>query len=324
MSEIKKIFYSMGEVSEMLDVNPSLLRFWEKKFDILRPKKNKKGNRMFTPEDVRNLKIIYHLVKENGMTLAGAQKRLKQNRADIEREMELSERLHALKATLLEIKQLIGDDDSEAGTRIILQSEEPYIETFESIPPLEKQEADIAGQTKGTTHTASGKEIPKQGFEPQIETDTAGDTVCTDTEVSEQEFGTPYDEDAAVDDPTFETSEQEISEEDLEQEVEMAFAAEAAEDEVWDDECEELPEDEYDELPDEDKSPSCEASDNGYYGEKAADDEPETEIIMEEGMLFAVEAIKPKPVTDEPDKETEPEEPAREDEGPKIIEQTLF
>ena len=64
----KKIYYTMGEVSEMFDVNPSLIRFWEQKFDILKPDKNKKGNRLFTPADIENLKLIYHLVKENGMT----------------------------------------------------------------------------------------------------------------------------------------------------------------------------------------------------------------------------------------------------------------
>lgn len=68
----KKLFYSMGEVSEMFDVNASLIRFWETKFDILRPQKNKKGNRLFSPADVENLKLIYHLVKERGMTLDGA------------------------------------------------------------------------------------------------------------------------------------------------------------------------------------------------------------------------------------------------------------
>ena len=60
----RKIYYTMGEVSEMFDVNPSLIRFWEQKFDILKPDKNKKGNRLFTPKDVENLKLIYHLVKD--------------------------------------------------------------------------------------------------------------------------------------------------------------------------------------------------------------------------------------------------------------------
>ena len=101
----RKIYYSMGEVSEMFDVNPSLIRFWEQKFSILKPEKNKKGNRLFTQQDVDNLKLIYHLVKENGMTLAGAQKRLKENREGLERNLEIIERLQSIKTLLLEVRQ---------------------------------------------------------------------------------------------------------------------------------------------------------------------------------------------------------------------------
>ena len=109
----KKIYYTMGEVSEMFDVNPSLIRFWEQKFDILKPDKNKKGNRLFTPADVENLKLIYHLVKENGMTLAGAQKRIKQNREGLGRDLEIVERLQRIRAMLLEVRQeLKGADEN--------------------------------------------------------------------------------------------------------------------------------------------------------------------------------------------------------------------
>ena len=88
----KKLFYSMGEVSEMFDVNPSLIRHWESKFEVLKPQKNKKGNRMFTPEDVENLKLIYHLVKERGMTLDGARRALKGGgMPGVARDMELLE-----------------------------------------------------------------------------------------------------------------------------------------------------------------------------------------------------------------------------------------
>lgn len=104
----EKLYYSMGEVAEMMDVSLSLLRFWEQKFDILTPKKNKKGNRMFSPEDVRNLKTIYHLVKERGMTLAGAQKYLKASRGAIERDMEIAERLGTIRALLLEVRNQLG------------------------------------------------------------------------------------------------------------------------------------------------------------------------------------------------------------------------
>ena len=100
----KKLFYSMGEVSEMFDVNPSLIRFWEQKFDILKPDKNKKGNRLFTPKDVENLKLIYHLVKEKGMTLKGAQMKLRENKAETETNFEVVKRLKAIKEELLQIK----------------------------------------------------------------------------------------------------------------------------------------------------------------------------------------------------------------------------
>lgn len=108
-----KIFYSMGEVAEMFDVNPTLIRFWESKFDILRPGKDKKGNRRFTPKDVDNLKLIYHLVKEKGMTLAGAQKRIKQNPEGIANDMEVVERLQKIRAILVELREELKSDGTE-------------------------------------------------------------------------------------------------------------------------------------------------------------------------------------------------------------------
>ena len=111
--EIKKLLYSMGEVSEMFDVKPSLIRYWESQFDVLRPKKNKKGNRLFTPEDVQMLKLIYHLVKEQGMTLEGAKRSLKQNRGSVARDSELLERLQRVRALLVEVHEDLkaGDGD---------------------------------------------------------------------------------------------------------------------------------------------------------------------------------------------------------------------
>lgn len=104
----EKLYYSMGEVAEMLDVSPSLVRFWEKRFDIIKPHKNKKGNRLFSPADVHNLKTIYHLVKERGMTLAGAEKQLRARRSGIERDMEIAERLGAIRALLIEVRNELG------------------------------------------------------------------------------------------------------------------------------------------------------------------------------------------------------------------------
>lgn len=101
--EIEKLYYSIGEVAEMLDVNPSLIRFWEKHFTIINPKKNKKGNRLFTTKDIENLKLIYHLVKEKGMTLDGAQKRIKDNREGEDNSVAVIERLTHIKEMLLEV-----------------------------------------------------------------------------------------------------------------------------------------------------------------------------------------------------------------------------
>lgn len=142
----KKIYYSMGEVSEMFDVNPSLIRFWEQKFTILKPEKNKKGNRLFTRQDVDNLKLIYHLVKENGMTLAGAQKRLKENREGIERNLEIIERLQAVKAMLLEVRQQLK---AGGGNDVEIIVEEDIVPVMEA--PLAVEEPDMAAPQEETT-----------------------------------------------------------------------------------------------------------------------------------------------------------------------------
>lgn len=106
----EKLFYTMGEVAEMFDVNQSLIRFWEQRFAILKPKKNKKGNRLFTPADVKNLEIIYHLVKERGMTLTGAEKYLKDNKNNVERETEIVRKLQEIKSLLTEIREELKDE----------------------------------------------------------------------------------------------------------------------------------------------------------------------------------------------------------------------
>jgi DNA-binding transcriptional MerR regulator len=103
--KIEKIFYSIGEVARMFNVKTSLIRFWEKEFDIIKPKKNKKGNRLFTKQDVENFHLIYHLVKERGMTLKGAQMKLKENHDDTVNNFEVVRSLQQIKEMLLEIKE---------------------------------------------------------------------------------------------------------------------------------------------------------------------------------------------------------------------------
>lgn len=100
----EKRYYKIGEVAKAFSVNTSLIRFWEKEFDIIRPKKNAKGNRLFTPEDISNFKLIYNLVKERGFTLEGAKQKLKKNPEGIVNNHEIISRLEAVKAELLKIK----------------------------------------------------------------------------------------------------------------------------------------------------------------------------------------------------------------------------
>ena len=100
----EKRYYNIGEVAKAFDVNTSLIRFWEKEFDILNPKKNAKGNRKFTPEDVKNLELIFHLVKERGHTLEGAKVKLKAMKKDTLDKIEFIKKLEYIKTELLKIK----------------------------------------------------------------------------------------------------------------------------------------------------------------------------------------------------------------------------
>jgi DNA-binding transcriptional MerR regulator len=101
---IEKKYYTIGEVAAMFGVATSLIRFWEGEFDVIKPKKNRKGNRQFTPEDIENVKLIYHLVKEKGFTLQGAKEMLKNNNGDLNDKMEMLESLKKIRAFLVEIR----------------------------------------------------------------------------------------------------------------------------------------------------------------------------------------------------------------------------
>jgi DNA-binding transcriptional MerR regulator len=101
----EKLFYKIGEVAEMFGVNVSLIRFWEKEFNILKPKKNNKGNRLFTKKDVDNLTIIYHLVKERGFTLEGAKQKLKENKNDTIDNIEIVTHLKDIREFLVKLRE---------------------------------------------------------------------------------------------------------------------------------------------------------------------------------------------------------------------------
>jgi DNA-binding transcriptional MerR regulator len=105
-----KLYYGIGEVAKAFNVNASLIRFWEKEFDVISPKKNKKGNRYFTPEDIKNLKLIYHLVKERGYTLDGAKTALEQ-KVTIKDEVELITRMEYIRAELVKLKESMDSEE---------------------------------------------------------------------------------------------------------------------------------------------------------------------------------------------------------------------
>ncbi|XMO87409.1 MerR family transcriptional regulator [Algibacter sp. AS12] len=101
----EKRYYAIGEVAKAFGVNTSLIRFWEGEFDVLKPKKNAKGNRKFTPEDIKNLKFIYHLVKERGFTLEGAKTHLKEEKKQALNNFEIISKLEDIKSQLTKIKE---------------------------------------------------------------------------------------------------------------------------------------------------------------------------------------------------------------------------
>lgn len=180
----EKLYYSMGEVAEMFDVRPSLLRHWESQFAVLRPKRNKKGNRLFTPQDVENLKLIYHLVKERGMTLDGARKALRSRRADkgVSRDAELMERLQRIRALLLEVREDLKADEGEVvAVADDFAAEEPSVTPVAAHTPVpsEPVAAEVPAETAGerATEPASagpapaddGPVVENAGAEPAAE-----------------------------------------------------------------------------------------------------------------------------------------------------------
>ena len=153
----KKLYYSMGEVAEMFDVTPALIRHWEAQFDCIKPHRNKKGNRLFTPEDVERLKQIYHLVKERGMTLKGANKVLKRAKSDeVAQEMELLERLQKIRAALVEVREELKAGDGEQVVE-------------ESYPVQEQEVAAAADVAQTPAEEPAAEPIEEPTLEPVVE-----------------------------------------------------------------------------------------------------------------------------------------------------------
>ena len=108
---IEKVVYTIGEVAKMMDINVSQIRYWENNFEELNPQKNKKGNRLFTQEDIEQVKLIHYLVKVRGLTISGAKKKLKDNREDTQANFEIANRLMEIKQQLIAIRDSLQVDD---------------------------------------------------------------------------------------------------------------------------------------------------------------------------------------------------------------------
>ena len=154
---VKKIYYSMGEVAEMFDVRPSLIRHWESQFACLKPHKNQKGNRMFTESDIEKLKQIYHLVKERGMTLKGAAQVMRRSSQDeLARQTKLLEHLQHIRATLIEVREELKMDEGEQ----IVDSVVEEMEAVEVADPV------IAPKTESAKKKSKAEPKPKPEPEP--------------------------------------------------------------------------------------------------------------------------------------------------------------
>ena len=205
-----KIYYSMGEVAEMFDVNQSLIRHWESKFDCLRPHKNKRGNRMFTAEDVEKLKQIYHLVKERGMTLDGARKVMRgASGKELARETELLERLQRIRSALVEVREELKADDGEqivdsvgaeildAEDSVILHEEPKAEEVVAKVEEPQPEVETVAEEAEAVVETAEQEE-PVQSQEEPLQAESAEQEAADEEPASEE---SPSDEPAVAEQP---------------------------------------------------------------------------------------------------------------------------
>ncbi|GGF07561.1 MerR family transcriptional regulator [Hymenobacter cavernae] len=113
--EIEKQYFTIGEVAAQFNVAPSLIRFWETEFDELRPRKSKKGNRLYTPQDIDTFRTIYHLVKERGYTIPGARDMLKQKGPQLKEKIDVIQSLERMRGFLVSLKKEIDERGKEQG-----------------------------------------------------------------------------------------------------------------------------------------------------------------------------------------------------------------
>jgi DNA-binding transcriptional MerR regulator len=108
--KIEKVFFTIGEVAKMMNVETTTIRYWENQFEALKPQKNKKGNRLFAKDDIERVKLIHHLVKEQGLTIKGAKQKLKDNSEETLHNFEIVKKLQKVKQELVEILEKMEDE----------------------------------------------------------------------------------------------------------------------------------------------------------------------------------------------------------------------
>jgi DNA-binding transcriptional MerR regulator len=102
---IEKLYFTIGDVAKKFGVATSLIRYWEQEFENIRPKKNSRGNRKYTKEDVKEIETVYHLVKEKGYTLQGARELIDSRKSEVENQKDILDSLNKVKQFLIELKQ---------------------------------------------------------------------------------------------------------------------------------------------------------------------------------------------------------------------------
>lgn len=160
----------MGEVAEMFDVKPSLLRYWEQEFDIIRPHRNKKGNRLYKPQDVDNIKVIYHLLKERKMKIEVARKYMKDNPSGADRDTEIMERLLSIRALLVEIKNDLtynGEVVDDDAVEVVVVKKSPRKPAKKEAAAVTPQTGEISGGLSGADEEAAETPGEKPPFEEQ-------------------------------------------------------------------------------------------------------------------------------------------------------------
>ena len=158
-----KIYYSMGEVAELFGVNASLLRFWEEEFPILKIAKNSRGHRIYTTADVDNIRLIYYLVKEQGMTLDGAKKRIRQNRDGVNRDAEIVEHLRSIRNMLAALREELGGD-----TQVIEIDDDSAAEESAASTPAPVAEV-VAEVEDAPEEVVSEEEVSAENVAPEVQ-----------------------------------------------------------------------------------------------------------------------------------------------------------